>query len=366
MRALIFGAPLFGACSSSQSAPYEWIGTPWVTDDTGRAYLLDTGTPRTRLRPSVVDGAPGSFEATYPAPELAGVPMPRRPVVWTEELPDALVELEALGAVPSVGGVIGFDVLRRRPLTFDPDVRTLTFGGAPPERGLEVDLVIEGGSGTCVEEGCFEWGALRPMVEVGLGGELLTMLVDTGAPYVVVEPGLAEDFAWATTTHRTPWGGVEIVGESLVVGPVAGSAAIEVGSEALTEGLSRLAVEIGRPVHGLLGQSFLDQFVVHLDGDRMVLADRAEAPVTGFVNPGWQLADADEGYVVEVLTAGGAAEAAGFRLGDVIDRVDELPADTPAAEVARHYAELGDGAFTVAWVGQRVVELEVRDWLRSR
>ena len=54
---------LLVACTTPAYEPWStsYVHTvvPWVRDSTGHWLLVDTGTPRTQLRPSTVGGPPG-------------------------------------------------------------------------------------------------------------------------------------------------------------------------------------------------------------------------------------------------------------------------------------------------------------------
>jgi hypothetical protein len=216
--------------------PSPESAVPWLQDDQGYWYLLDTGAPRTTVL---------------------------QEFVVTELLPEDL--LRAPTDVP-IGGLIGADVLLQQPWWREGEQ---VYFGEPPAGIVQlasVPLAAVGGGQTCLEDGqCYEYGATRMLVEVELGGQLLTLLLDTGATYTtlstVASDGVGLGFEPTEVSARVG----ELEQESVLVAR---------GDELLDEALAQLSDEVARPVDGLLGQSMLEAYIVGISAEELTFSVR--------------------------------------------------------------------------------------------
>jgi hypothetical protein len=130
-----------------------------------------------------------------------------------------------------------------------------------------------------------------------------------------------------------------------------------------------LATDIGEPVHGLLGYSFLRHFRFVLDYPRRVMwldprpSDREERPYE-YTHVGLQLERRGRDIVVSGVVAGSPANQAGIRAGDVLVQLDgHAVAGGDLIEVAR---SLEGPAGTVARLVLRRGEAETSYRLARR
>jgi hypothetical protein len=220
---------------------------PWVQDERGYWYLLDTGAPRTLVRPE------------------AGLELLETEPVVTEALPEDLL------LAPTdelIGGLLGADVLLAQPWWREGDQ---VYFGAPPE-GLtllaSVALEPVGGGQTCLPDGqCYDYGATRLLVDLELEGRPLTLLLDTGATYVTLSGAAGEGLG--LDPER------ELAELSARVGDLEqGGVLVSRGDAFLDEALLHLSDEVGRPVDGLLGQSLLAAYVVGISERELTFSTR--------------------------------------------------------------------------------------------
>ena len=357
-------------CAVEPSAlSLAWLGAPWVQDQAGSWYLLDTGAPRSLFRPSVVGGSPG--EGPAPNWQVTGWPSPRSDVVWTEVLPDALGAVEASGALAPVGGLVGMDQLLGHTWTFDaPELRVDVDRAPPSDPWFEMKMLRTGGGNACAGGVCYDWGRHRALVTLMVAQTPATLLLDTGATHVVLDPGFMQQAGLAITDHELEGQTFRVAGASVASDGVdLGHVAVTVADEDLVVDLAQLSVEVGIWVDGLLGQSFLEGYVTEVDlrRDRLRLyTSRWDRLPPAWVHPGlWLQDDGADCWTVQMLTRDGPAAAAGIQLGDCVEQVDAFrPADRSGLEVFEHFEAQGAGAITVLVVDDQPLELDIVDWLR--
>ena len=253
-------------------------------------------------------------------------------------------------------GIIGGDLLRHFSLTVDYKGERLWLhedldGGVPAEvdlGGIEapisVGTEVQGGGtglvpGEC-PDGCgtIGIGATRVLVEVALegGSETVTLLVDTGASAVV----LTEDIvATLGDPDRPRLDGVTVgTANGAVTAYFTRVTSLRLGEAEHTsvsvlvlpdaDLFASLADEVGKPVHGLVGGSFLRNFLVSIDYPREALTlSRYRSPThldaDEFVRVGFSLATDDTGdWIVEDVYANTDAAAQGLLSGEMIASID--------------------------------------------
>ncbi|MEQ1567502.1 MAG: aspartyl protease family protein [Myxococcota bacterium] len=344
---------------------------PWVQDSTGHWLLLDTGTPRTQVRPDVVGGRTG-FRS--PPGWTVGRFDPDE-VLVSDDLPQPMLEAEARGDIVGLGGIVGADQLLTRSWWLDPRASTLWVDQDPPgvRSVTEVPVAPEGVGRSCFSDvPCFDYEGARILVDVAIGGETLTLLLDTGATYVMLEPAAMDRLG--LSVHDWDFGDmiVPIAAARVRLGDaVAEDVAVMVTPEDFAESLIGLELEVDRHVDGVLGHSFLRRYVLGLDAPGGTLSLGAYTAGswdwrTHWVTPGFGVDDGDaDCFTVRFVVDGSPAADAGLGPGDCVGAVDELrPQDVSADEVMAYLADLGAGAeVSVDWAGDDWT-LENENWAR--
>ncbi len=291
--ALTVALPLAACVPDSEPDPFSadpvevqsrFTNVTWMTTANGEVFLLDTGSPRTQVVPQVVGLGSDAFdEVVWDDP--FGFNFEGRAVLASVDLPPFL------RAVPGFSGIIGADLLSRRPITIDNQGQQVVLGELSPSEVMArydveppsvVPMEVLGGSRTCFTTGCIEWDANRIIVPLTIDGVATHGVVDTGMGNVTVsgeffERHLADrrvpTFEMAdlvdprftqaqavvmnhTLAQRLVTGGVEQLDVRLDIPPRAAG---------LDAALSRLSVEVGVQVEVLLGNSLLAPFLTQLD-----------------------------------------------------------------------------------------------------
>ncbi|MEQ1566785.1 MAG: aspartyl protease family protein [Myxococcota bacterium] len=366
---------LLTACAGPTYEPWStgYVHTvvPWVQDSTGHWLLVDTGTPRTQLRPSVVGGEPG----LRTVPDWSVGEVRDVEVVVSEALPDPVLQAEADGEIVGLGGIVGADVLLRQAFWMDPRSERLWFGDAPPGIEVATTLAAEptGDGETCLWDGpCFSFRDSRMIVDVEVNGEPLALLLDTAATYLMVDPRTRDRIG--LPAHWFDFGddAFEVGAADVSIGGLdVPSVAVSVTDEVFTESLVRLELEVDRPIDGVLGHTVLRRFVLGVDAPAGELSLSTYTsgewdPLPQWVGLGFRSSVVADGcFVVGMVIGDSDASAAGIGAGDCVTAVDGLtPDDVDAGALMDHLAELAPGTrVAVAWDGGDT-ELEVVNWGR--
>ncbi|MCH9685917.1 MAG: hypothetical protein K0V04_31070 [Deltaproteobacteria bacterium] len=295
-RAIAWSVALpLAACAQSDSEPDPVAADPisvesrftnvtWMTAPTGEVFLLDTGSPRTQVIPEVLGLADNVFdEVIWDDP--FGFNVDRQAVLASGDLP------LFLKAVPGFSGIIGADMLSRRPFIVDTHGGEVVLGEISPSEVMErydveppsvVPIEVLGGSRTCFTMGCIEWEANRIIVPVTIDGVASFGVVDTGMGNVTVsgeffERHLAErpvpsfemeDLVDPQFTQAAPVVMIHTLAERLVIGDLGEQDVrldIPPRAAGLDAALSRLSVEVGVKVEVLLGNSLFARFLTQVD-----------------------------------------------------------------------------------------------------
>lgn len=233
-------------------------GRLWLSDDRGHSFILDTGTPRTILDPSVLGLPPGTFEVR-PVPvadwsDRAGLNDGQTPIVIGP--PHASMPL---------GGIIGMDLLSKHRLAWDGELNQVSMGTGAPRWQRKIDVDLLGGGTTCEDsEHCYDFPAARMIVDIQVDGQPLRALVDTGTRDITVftdalarlptqdRPERIIDAPDSAEIHLTRFGSLAFGDYELK--EVAGRV-LEV-----TASVERLRVETGEHIDALLGTLPLSMF----------------------------------------------------------------------------------------------------------
>jgi hypothetical protein len=316
-------------------------------------FLVDTGAPLTMLdvaaHPQL---APGARTAALSAFELS---FPAMTVAVFDVFP---------GSATAIDGILGGDLLRHFSLAVDYRGGRVWLDDGPgdglpvgvDDAGLEPPLTlgarVRGGGtyrvpGDC-PGGCgsVRVGATRLLVSARIeGGDPVWLLVDTGASAVVLEAGLVPDAPGrprlSGVTVGTSLGPmtasfVRIASLALGDAPAGGSDAVEAGLPVLVlpDGglLDGLTAEVGVEVRGLVGGTFLRNYLTAIDypGAALTLrryAERDHVDPDEFIRVGFTLRASGGTWRVADVYPGTAAAAQGLAPGEVVARLDGVELD---------------------------------------
>ncbi len=352
MRRVLVIALLASACDSAGGLDYS--GTP------GQEVPVTIANSVPVIDASA-DGAPGRFlvDSGSPASILdltGGQPGTRRVVLDAfalsfADVPVAVFDLFA-GAEEAVNGLVGGDVISGFDLTIDyrnqrgwlADDDALPAGVDPAtiDDPVWTGAQLRGGGRLdvpgCTTGDCsVHVGATRLLVEVSLeSAPPAWFLVDTGATAVVLAPDVADalgdparprlDGVTVTTADGPATAYYTRVAEM----SLADGAAVATDVPVLVLPASLLAPledEVGHPIAGLLGGSFLRQFLITLDdpGHRLRLArfrDQDHIDADEFVGVGFTMASQGGVWEVRDVYSGTDAAAEGLVRGEPVVSLD--------------------------------------------
>ncbi|MEQ1507010.1 MAG: aspartyl protease family protein, partial [Myxococcota bacterium] len=311
---------------------------------------------------------------SLPAWGVGSLPRDGRRIV-TDALPDRVLDAEAAGEIFGLGGVVGADLLSRQPWWIDPRGQRLWFVDPPTgiERVETVPVEVAGGGSTCLSDGtCFDHDPSRLLVEATIAGEPMTLMVDTASTYVGLKASVFDRLGIDPPTFDFGTAAFGVAGATVGIGGTeVDRVRIAEVDAATEESLVRLALEVDRPIDGLLGHAFLLGFVVGIDqeGGELTLSRYASGPwdpLPDPVHPGVSVGDGEgDCFAVRYLVVGSPADRAGIDFGTCVTAVGgRTPADVDGTTLMADLAALGDGApVDWAWDGGAAT-LDNVDWLR--
>jgi predicted aspartyl protease len=243
-----------------------------VNGDGPRLFPVDTGAPVTVLDPGAFPSAGISAGAvTLKTIAFGNLTFHDVPAVAMGTCGGPCVD----GALY---GIVGADILRQFVVAFDYRFRTVTFGPRALPADVEgaetvVPFALEGGGEGTVQgsDARMKVPATRVTFKVMLEGKERTLVLDTGASNTVLAPAVYDEIVsdgrkqadqsvttvtGASKTKVTRLGALSVMGIEVV-----GSTAARIEQE-LAAGLSQ---EIGYTVDGLLGGSYLREFLLTVD-----------------------------------------------------------------------------------------------------
>jgi hypothetical protein len=296
--------------------------------------LLDTGgvlllTPEAAARAGIV--AQGAIEARGPgsqAVSAALAPVPRIEVagaVAIDRLLARVLPMPGFDAVEGCAfdGAIGLEIFRRLAVRLDYTARRVAFL-APNAQAPEAATTL-----------ALRFQAHIPLVEATLDGRRGQFWVDTGNRNAVtlwstfVEAHRLGQDAGAETTIGWGVGGA-------ATGRFARGGRLDLGGLVVERPLLSLksagGVNAMQDVAGNLGGELLRRFVVTFDYAAAAMhLEPAAAPPAPFAADRaglWVNRHGQDAFVLATVDAGGPAEAARLRAGDIVETVDDRPAAT--------------------------------------
>lgn len=343
-------------------------------DGTTAALGVDTGSPFVLVSPSVYEGRSDVADATL---HIDGASYPGVQVITNSASP------KSPDSAITLGGLIGCPLLCDTTATFNYRDGIFTLGAAPAVDGLLSDHAIpfdfEGG-GTTVQVSSSSSVTVprsRVVVDVAIEGTSYRMMLDSGASQVVVD---ADVFAALTADGRTTLtiGGVQTtagessasytrvrsirVGDAEVDAPVIGH------DTSFDANIASLSTDAGETLHGSLGGTFLDHFLVSIDYPNRTLHLTPFADTSYVVDPAELVgialgAPGSSGAAVQGVTAGSDAAAQGIHKGDVVVAIDGAPLANLSVSEASVLLAGTVGATKSVDLGNRTLDVKVEERL---
>ncbi|MBX7101983.1 MAG: aspartyl protease family protein [Myxococcaceae bacterium] len=293
--------------------------------------LFDTGAPITFGDPTAFTGETFASGVGAMKLQLGTIVLPSAPVV---NYPAGLTLPDG-----RLGGIVGGDVMCHFLTRFDAKASSLTLGEAALPSGLDGPVTVKvpvmgGGKGRLPSGEVVDLAGTRIIVKVNLEGTERTLMLDSGASYTVLTDSL---FTTLTGDGRKTVNGLTattVMGSQglklararrLAVGTaVQQGGIVATGAPAL---LAALQVEVGSQVDGLLGGTFLREFLVSIDyrkGELTLARYQSESHVKDeMVRAGVILRNATGGgFEVGVSFAGTDAAAKGLSVGTKVTAID--------------------------------------------
>ncbi len=306
---------------SSQSTPAEFADVYFVktrADDSKPAWtLLDTGAPFSLLNGDAFDRGVPSGVGEVSALSLGDVTLWRVPVIAGTGEPTPLSD-----GFP-FGGIVGYSAFRPLRLSFDPRARVVGIGNVPlPEgvdAGVSVPLELRGGGKISSGSVRFEYQPSRILFDADVEGRRLRMLFDTGASSVLITTEIFSQIiadgrptveTELSTASNSGTGTSARLRSMTVLGQTV-TDIVCVSSSVIAPNLRAITEELGEPIDGLIGHSFLREFftVVDYPGARLSLhrfANRDHV-LDDYHRVGISLQASGSRFVVHRIYAGTAA-----------------------------------------------------------
>jgi predicted aspartyl protease len=235
-----------------------------------RALVVDTGAAITAVDPAAfADASFTSGQATTLA--ASGITFKNVPAVSVSICGNACTDT-------TIDGLFGANILRQFVVSFDYQAPSVTLGASPlpsyvDPNGDVVPFALEGGGRGTIQGSStvLDVPATRIALDVTVDGVVRHFVVDTGASYILLRPSIftsiiADGRKTLTVSDQTVSGTAQ--------GQIARTRTVSVGG-ALIEGvplqtvpeafIDGLQSEVGHPLDGLLGGSFLREFLVEID-----------------------------------------------------------------------------------------------------
>jgi hypothetical protein len=335
-----------------------FFGVPFVQDDAGRWFVVDTGSPRTLVAPAVAGvGGAGVTEAVLPGWQVAGLDTGGVPVVVVDL--GFLADRGALSLEP-FGGLVGADLLMREEVVaFDHRGGRIAFQATervlepPRPAAMATRFEVLGSGRTCIDGSCFDYPASRIVVPVEVEGVATYAVLDTGATFTIALHTLVARLPALAERPRAVLGGATFTRTTaLALGKAGANPSVAntiVMESRADEVFAKLQIETGRRVELILGHSLLADHVTEIDHGKGVLAlypyAGGENPFESwFVSIGLALRQGDACFDVVEVEAGSDAALHGLAPGDCIVAVDGMrAADTPLDAVLDHIRTLAPG-----------------------
>lgn len=288
--------------------------------------LVDTGSPMNFLSPTKFGVASGSSNLELDVGDFALVGVP----VLGDEVGGGAID-----------GILGGGTICQFATTFDYRTGSISFG-TPPSGGTTTTINVPfdlggGGQGLLPTGDIVSFGPTRIVTTATIEGVDYTVMVDTGASFVVVRDAIHDvlvkdgrkevpidvTLASGATSAKAFRTKSIVVGGAEVVGAPATSAG---GAETLLDSLSN---ELHRSIYGVVGGTFLREFRTTIDYPARLLRlarydDRSHIH-DAFQRIGVELNGEGARYVVKEVFDGSDAKTKGIVVGDAIVSVDATP-----------------------------------------
>jgi hypothetical protein len=290
----------------------------------------------------------------------------------------------------TIPAIVGGNMMREFSTQFDYRGMQLRIGeGGDPagvESGGTLAFALEGGGVGTIDAArtmVVNFPSTRVAVTVDIEGTSHPMVLDSGASEVtlrqelfdsLVADGRAQVSGFALSTASGPMAGRVTRARAITVGDqtVVGPAILSLGSDEL---LDSLAHEVGHPVDGLLGGSFLREFLVTIDYPRRSLRLQRYVPPSPvpdeFRRVGIELAPSASGFAIAKVYQGSDAAAKQLAVRDVIVSIDGqnlagmngIEADLLLDGEVGTTKQLGLGATADAGIANTIIPVRVDDLL---
>jgi hypothetical protein len=312
----------------------------------GGPFLVDTGAPVTLVNPDAFAAAALPTGDTYLGTLAVGA-------LTIHDVP-------AIGSTTLVpfgfGGILGGNVICQFQTSFDYRVPAVVLGEAAPPSDVEVAGVtasfrLEGGGNGVVPAATrpVAFPATRIVLHALLEGTDRVMMVDTGASTIVLRDSvftqLVSDGRGVLSDLPITMVGTMSLARVTRVRSLSVAGAVVTGAPAATIGdtvLDNVGQEVGHPLDGLIGGSYLREFYVTIDYPRGELHLRRYANldhiVDEFQRVGIVLNTAPAGamhrYAIFRVYPGTDAERQGLMVGEAIVAIDGVALDNvPPSDV---------------------------------
>jgi hypothetical protein len=310
-----------------------------VNGHPGGRLLVDTGSPFTLIDPSA-----------FPGTTLPRVAQVNVDIGLGALTVDGVSALQLMGSgmmdMLALGGILGGNVLRSFSTQFDYRDQALRLGaGADPGDvalpGTSLPFELQGGGSASDGTTIVTFPATRIALTVNVDGVDHPFILDSGASQVAVRTSL---FDTLTADGRAQRGGFPV---QTAAGPanatLTRARALAVAGEQVTDVavmtigddlLDNITAEVHHPVDGLLGGTFLREFLVTIDYPKRTLHLQRYATRDHIVDElqrvGIELggADAGGGMTIATVYAGTDAALKGLTISDQLLAVDGQPLDT--------------------------------------
>jgi hypothetical protein len=261
-------------------------------------------------------------------------------------------------------------------------------GGDPSgvEAGGTIAFDLEGGGVGSIDQAqmmLVAYPATRVALTVDIEGTAHPMVLDSGASEVAVRQelfdaltadGRAQVTGFQLSTASGPMAGRVTRARSITVGDqtVDSPAVLSLGSDKLLDGL---AAEIGHPVDGLLGGSFLREFLVTIDYPKHRLRLQRYVPPSPvpdeFRRIGIEIVPSGNGFTVSTVYPGSDAATKQLSVRDVVLSIDgqtlagmnAIDADLLLDGEVGTTKQVGLGTTANAGIANMVIPLRVDDLL---
>jgi hypothetical protein len=295
----------------------------------GDRLLVDTGSPFTLLDPVAFPTVAGGDGAHAGKLTVGGVTV--------EDVPAIGLGFGG-GNGPMVAGILGANVLCQFSTALDYRGGAVRLGAAADPDGVDepgqaTSFALEGGGSVAGNDGRIDFPATRIAITANIEGVDHPLVVDTGASDVVLRQALftqitsdgrkrLDDLPITTVSGTTNASAARLRALTVAGAQLSGIAALTVGDQLL----DTITSEVGHPVDGLLGGTFLREFFVTVDYPARVIHLQRYASrdhiVDEYVRVGVRLTTAPSGYVIAQVYAGSDAAQKGLSLGDELRAVD--------------------------------------------